>query len=136
MVDRFSFEDEGKQLRAMVVDDSGIVKSQLVRIIQQAGCVVVGLAADGQEAVDNYKKLMPDFVTLDVEMPNMGGIEALKLIMEHDRGAVVIMVTTVSNKASVLESVKAGAKNYILKPFTPETVKAAISKCFPGVALK
>lgn len=136
MADRFSFEDESRQLRAMVVDDSGIIKSQLVRIIQQSGCVVVGLASDGSEAVDMYKKLMPDFVTMDVEMPNMNGLEALGKIVEHDRGAVVIMVTTVSNKAMVLESVKAGAKNYILKPFTPETVKASITKCFPGVVLK
>lgn len=120
----------------MVVDDSGVIKSQLVRIIQQAGCVVVGLASDGAEAVDMYKKHMPDFVTMDVEMPNMNGIDALKQIVDHDRGAVVIMVTTVNNKASVLESVKAGAKNYIIKPFTPESVKAAITKCFPGVTLK
>lgn len=136
MNERYSFEDDSRQLRAMVVDDSGVIKSQLVRIIQQAGCVVVGLASDGAEAVDAYKKFMPDFVTMDVQMPNMNGLEALKKIVEHDRGAVVIMVTTVGNKAVILEAVKAGAKNYILKPFTPESVKAAITKCFPGVALK
>ncbi len=129
-------EEEGKPLRALVVDDSGIVKTQLVRIIQQAGCVVVGLASDGVEGVEMYKKLMPDFVTMDIEMPNMSGLEALKKIVEHDRGAVVIMVTTVGNKASVVESIKSGAKNYILKPFTSESVKAAVMKCFPKVELK
>lgn len=131
MAERFTFDDERKPLRVLVVDDCGAVKSQLARIIHQHGCIVAGLAANGQEAVAMYKKLAPDLVTMDVEMPEVNGLEALREIIEYDKGAVVIMVTTVANKANVLECLKSGAKNYILKPFTPEGIKAAIAKCFP-----
>jgi len=136
MADRYNFEDEPRQLRAIVVDDSGVIKTQLVRIIQQSGCVVAALASNGAEAVEMYKKHLPDFVTMDIEMPGINGLDALKSIIEHDKGAVVIMVTSVANKANVIESIKGGAKNYIIKPFTPETVKQAISRCFAGVELK
>jgi len=136
MADRFNFDDEHKPLRVLVVDDCGAIKSQLARILQQHGCVVAGLAADGKEAVAMYKKIAPDLVTMDVEMPEVNGLQALRDIIEYDQGAVVIMVTTVANKANVLECLKSGAKNYILKPFTPEGIRAAIVKCFPHLTAR
>lgn len=127
---------EDRPLKVLIVDDSGAMKTLLARALQKIGCVVAGLAANGAEGVEMYKKLMPDFVTMDIEMPGMNGLDALKGILEHDRGAVVIMVTSVAKKDSVIECVKAGARSYILKPFTPEMVRSSVQKCFPKAELK
>jgi two-component system chemotaxis response regulator CheY len=121
-------------LKALVVDDSRLARSILARAVQQCGCEVVGLASNGVEAIDLYKKLKPDLVTMDLKMPDMDGLTAMKAIRLHARDAVVIVVSSLSKKEDVLECVKAGASNYILKPFDVETVKTAIVKCFPDLA--
>jgi two-component system chemotaxis response regulator CheY len=118
-------------LRVLVVDDSRVTRSTLVRMLQQLGCEIAGLGSDGVEAVDMYKRLRPDFMTLDLEMPNMGGQEALKLIRDYDPKAKIIIVSSVAMRTTVLECLKMGAIHYILKPFEPDKVSEVLQKSFP-----
>ena len=118
-------------LRALLVDDSPTARGVIARTVQQLGCEVVGLASDGREAVDMYKRLKPDFVTMDIVMPQMGGEEALKEIRAFDPAAVVIVVSSLGMMKKVLDCVKAGASYYLVKPFSSEKLKEVLAKRFP-----
>ncbi len=114
--------------RAIVVDDSPYIVKELSRILEKHGCEVVATASNGLEAVKKYKELKPDFVTLDMVMPQMGGVQTLVLLKKIDPEAAVIMVSSMSGKDKILECVKAGAKHYILKPFEEEKVVEVLHK--------
>ena len=92
------------------------------------GHEVVGEAGNGQEAVDRYRELKPDVVTLDITMPEKDGLSALREIMQLDPGAKVIMCSALGQEGKVLEAVRAGAKEFVVKPFKAERVLAAIDK--------
>lgn len=97
-------------------------------MLEHHGCQVVATASNGLEAVKKYKELKPDFVTLDLVMPQMGGIQTLVLLKKIDPEAVVIMVSSMSGKDKILECAKAGASHYILKPFEEEKVVEVLNK--------
>ena len=119
-------------LRALVVDDAPTAKALIARTLQQLGCEVVGLASNGQEGVEMYKRLNPDFVTMDLVMPQMTGQEALEAIRAHDPSAVVIVISSLGMMKKVLDCMRAGASYYLVKPFTPEKMKEVLQKRFPS----
>ncbi len=119
--------------RALVVDDSPYIQKELARILERNGCQVVATASNGIEAVKKYKEVHPDFVTLDLVMPQMGGLQTLVLLKKIDPGATVIMVSSMSSREKIVECAKAGAKHYILKPFEEEKVVEVLNKVVFGL---
>ncbi len=113
----------------LIVDDSRTSRRILKDILDRAGYKVVSEAINGKEGVEMYDRLHPDIVTMDITMPEMDGIEALRIIREKDPEAVVIMVTAAGQKDKMMEAVKLGAAEFVAKPFVEETVLEAISKC-------
>ncbi len=103
--------------RILVVDDTMFMRTLVKNILFSGGHDIVGEAEDGVQAVEMYKKLKPDLVTMDVVMPKMNGIEALKSIKAADPKARVIMCTAVGQEQMVKLAIKSGAKGYIVKPF-------------------
>jgi two-component system chemotaxis response regulator CheY len=114
--------------RILVVDDSSFLRNSLKKILEDHGYEVVGMAENGLEAITKYKELKPDLVTLDIIMPQMNGLEVLKLLKAVDPNACVVMVSSMSAKQSVTDCVQAGAKNYILKPYEADKVVTVIRK--------
>ena len=106
----------------VIVDDSGWSRTILRNLLEKNGFAIIGEAGDGEEAFEVYKKLTPDIITLDITMPNMDGIEALRHIMEYDSNAKVAMITSAGQRSKVLESLKLGAEKFITKPFDPALV--------------
>lgn len=103
--------------KILIVDDTLFMRTLLKNILVGGGHLVIGEAGDGEEAVGKYKELKPDLVTMDVVMPKMNGIEALKAIKQIDAGARVVMCTAVGQEQMVKLAIKSGAKGYIVKPF-------------------
>jgi len=103
--------------RVLIVDDSSFMRQSLKAIMEKLGYTVVGTAENGVDALAKYRDLKPDIVTLDIIMPQMGGLQGLKLLRSVDPNAVVVMVSSMADKESVVECAKAGAKHYLLKPF-------------------
>ncbi len=116
------------QIKILVVDDQVFLRRLLTRLIGENGWTVVGGAANGKEAVAMYSELKPDIVMMDVTMPVMDGIEALKAIKMYDPKARVIMVSGAQEKENVEAAMQAGAKAYVLKPFEDEQVVAEIRR--------
>lgn len=111
----------------LVVDDAQFMRLRLNKILSDSGHEVVE-AANGLEALEQYEKHSPDVVLLDITMPEMDGLTALKEIKSRDPNATVIMCSAMGQQALVLEAIKAGAKDFIIKPFEPERVIQAVSK--------
>jgi len=88
-------------------------------ILSQAGFTVVGEAENGKQAVEKYQQLKPDLVTMDIIMPEMGGIEAVKQITQLDPGARILMCSAMGQQALVQEALQAGARDFVVKPFQP-----------------
>ena len=124
--EKINGETRGKG-SVLVVDDSHLMRKLLSVAIQQAGYNVVGMAANGLEAIELYKTLKPDIVTLDINMPLMSGDETLRELIEIDPNAKVIMVSASSNSKNVLSSLKEGAVSFITKPFKTEEIVAALN---------
>lgn len=118
--------------RILVVDDAMMMRLILKNILSSAGYEVCGEAANGQEAIDAYKKLKPDLVTLDITMPICDGLSACKQIMEYDKNANIVMITAMGQQVMVLEAISYGAKDFLVKPFQADKVLATVSKIFTG----
>lgn len=114
--------------RILITDDALFMRVTLKNILTQHGFEVVGEAQNGKESVDLYKELKPDLVTMDITMPEMDGLEALKAIKAHDPGARVIMCTAMGQKNMVVEAIQSGARDFIVKPFQPDRVVEAVKK--------
>ncbi|HEX8987851.1 MAG TPA: response regulator [Rhodocyclaceae bacterium] len=114
--------------RAVIADDSATMRQLLKAILERTGVAIVGEASDGREAVDLVAMHAPEIVCLDVEMPGMGGIEALLAIRAHSPAAQVMMVTGQASRDFIVQAGRAGARGYILKPFQPEKVAEAINR--------
>lgn len=112
----------------LIVDDSKALRDQLEEILIRLGHNIVGQADNGASAIRMVKELKPDIVTLDRIMPKMDGVDTLRMIKKLVPQVAVIMVSARSDKASVLECVKAGASHYILKPFEQDQVAAVMEK--------
>ncbi len=113
-------------MKALVVDDSAVMRKVLIGALTRADITDVEQAADGQEAVDAVKRGEFDLVLMDWNMPNMLGIDALREMRALGKTMPIIMVTTEAEKSRVVEAIKAGASNYIVKPFEPSTIVAKI----------
>ena len=114
--------------RVLVVDDAVFMRKMVSDALSKGGHEVVGEAANGQEAVQQFQSLKPEVTTLDITMPEMDGISALKAILEVDPGARVIMCSALGQESKVLESIKAGARDFVVKPFQSDRVLEAVGK--------
>jgi len=114
--------------RVLIVDDAAFMRMAIRTILDKNGFEVAGEAENGQIAVRKYKELKPDIVTMDITMPEMTGIEALKSIKAVDPGAKVIMISAMGQEVMVREAIILGAKSFIVKPFKEEHVIQTISK--------
>jgi two-component system chemotaxis response regulator CheY len=114
----------------LVVDDIAFVRKTLIEILTEAHYEVVGQAADGSEAIDLFKKLKPDLVTLDLVMPKMSGIEAARQITKIDLHSRLIMITAMAQEHLIMEAINAGVRDYILKPFAALDLTRAIERAF------
>jgi two-component system chemotaxis response regulator CheY len=113
--------------RVLIVDDALFMRSMIKDILVNAGDFeVAGEASNGREAVQRYEEIKPSLVTMDIVMPEMDGIEATKEIMQRDPKAVVVMCSALGQEALVIESLAAGAKDFIVKPFSAERVLKVI----------
>lgn len=114
--------------RLLIVDDALIMRRLIADVARQAGWEVVGEASNGQEAVEKYVALRPDLTTLDMVMPLMGGLEALREIRRLDPHARVVMVTAVDQREALLESIREGALDFVVKPFDRERILGVLHK--------
>jgi two-component system, chemotaxis family, chemotaxis protein CheY len=104
----------------LVADDSLFARKNIGKIVSRIGGRMIGEAVNGLEAVKLYNQLKPDLVLLDVTMPELDGIEALRKIMENDNGAKVIMVTSLGHKEMIWKALRLGAKHLLNKPYAPD----------------
>ncbi|MCP3739104.1 response regulator [Rossellomorea sp. BNER] len=114
--------------KILIVDDAAFMRMMIKDILVKNGYEVIGEAADGVQAVEKYKELNPDLVTMDITMPEKDGIAALKEIREFDSSAKVIMCSAMGQQAMVIDAIQAGAKDFIVKPFQADRVCEAIQK--------
>lgn len=112
--------------KIMIVDDAAFMRKRIRNILLKEGYEVVAESTNGKEAVDHYKQHKPDLVTMDITMPEMDGITALQEIKNIDPAALVIMVTAMGQQSMVIKAIKAGAKDFIVKPFEPERVLSTV----------
>ncbi len=111
--------------KIMIVDDAAFMRITLKSILQKAGYEVEE-AVDGQDAVDKYRKIKPDAVTMDITMPNKDGLEAATEIRSQNPDAVIIMCTALGQENLIRKAVQIGVKDFIVKPFDPERVISAV----------
>lgn len=114
--------------KILIVDDAAFMRMMIKNILIKEGYDVVGEAENGAQAVEKYKELNPDLVTMDITMPEMDGVSAVKEIMKINKGAKVVMCSAMGQQAMVIDAIQAGAKDFIVKPFQPDRVIEAISK--------
>jgi two-component system chemotaxis response regulator CheY len=114
--------------RVLVVDDAAFMRKMVSDALSGGGHEIVGEAANGAEAVQRFQELRPDVMTLDITMPEKDGLTALREIIAVDPGAKVIMCSALGQESKVLESIKLGAKDFVVKPFQPDRVLSAIEK--------
>jgi two-component system chemotaxis response regulator CheY len=114
--------------RVLVVDDAAFMRKMVTDALTGGGHEIVGEAANGSEAVQRFQELRPDVMTLDITMPEKDGLTALREIIAVDPGAKVVMCSALGQESKVLESIKLGAKDFVVKPFQADRVVSAIEK--------
>ena len=112
----------------LIVDDAAFMRMMIKDILSKNGYNVVGEAENGKIAVDKYNEVKPDLVLMDITMPEMDGIQALKAIKGNDPNAQVIMCSAMGQQAMVIEAIQSGAKDFIVKPFQADRVLEAVKK--------
>jgi two-component system, chemotaxis family, chemotaxis protein CheY len=112
----------------LVCDDAVFMRTMVSDILSQAGFTVIGEAENGRQAVEKYQQLKPDLVPMDIIMPEMGGIEAVKKITQLDPGARILMCSAMGQQALVQEALQAGARDFVVKPFQPSRVLEAVQR--------
>lgn len=115
-------------MNVLIVDDAVFMRKMLTGVLTNNGHTVVGEASNGGEALDKYKELKPDLVLMDITMPEVDGIQGVKLIRGYDSNANIIMCSAMGQQAMVIESIQAGAKDFIVKPFNEERVIESVNK--------
>jgi two-component system, chemotaxis family, chemotaxis protein CheY len=130
---RKSSEDVGGRILAMavnvlIVDDLAFIKIVLRDIIEKAGFRVIGEASNGEQAITMYQDTRPDVVLMDITMPGMDGLTALKKIREIDQAARVIICSALGQQQLIVQAIQLGAKDFIVKPFQPQRVISALKK--------
>lgn len=114
--------------RVLIVDDLAFIKLIIKDTLEKTGFEVAGEASNGVEAIEQYKRLRPDIVLMDITMPRMDGIQALQEIVKIDPQAKVIMCSALGQQKLIIQSIQLGAKDFIVKPFKPERIVGAIKK--------
>lgn len=114
--------------RVLVVDDAAFMRMMIKDILRKGGYQVVGEAEDGLRAIEKYRELKPDLVTMDITMPEMDGITAVKEIRKIDENAMIIMCSAMGQQAMVIDAIQSGAKDFVVKPFQTDRVLEAIRK--------
>lgn len=114
--------------KVLVVDDAAFMRMMIKDILRKGGYEVVGEAEDGAKAIEKYKELNPDLVTMDITMPEMDGISAVKEIRKVDPEALIIMCSAMGQQAMVIDAIQAGARDFVVKPFQPDRVLEAVRK--------
>lgn len=115
--------------KILIVDDAAFMRMNLKNFIEEAGFEVIGEAENGRDAIEKYKTLRPDVVILDITMPVMDGLEALKTLMNIDSKAKVIICSAIGQKAKAYDAIEMGAKDFVAKPFSRESIIKSIQKC-------
>ena len=116
----------GKKI--LLVDDTMFMRVKLRSLLEKMGHQIVGEGANGREGVEKFKELSPELVLMDITMPEMDGLTALRKIMEYDPKAVVVMVSAMGQECNVMEAVMAGAKNFVVKPFQETKIEEVLSR--------
>ena len=106
----------------LVVDDAVFMRATIKRMLENHQFEIIGEAANGKEAIEKYRELLPDVVTMDITMPGMTGIEAVKAITSEFPEAKIVMVTALGQQKLIVEAIESGAKDFITKPFNPEQI--------------
>ncbi len=114
--------------KIMIVDDAAFMRMLLKDILENNGFQIVGQAVNGRESIQKYKELNPDMVTMDIMMPGMDGIQAIKEIKSIDPNARIVICSAMGQKERVIEAIKAGARDFIFKPFQPEQIVQTLLK--------
>jgi two-component system chemotaxis response regulator CheY len=115
-------------IRVLVVDDAAFMRMMVKDILSKNGYEVVGEAENGMKALEKFQELKPDLITMDITMPEMDGISAVKEIKKIDANAKIIMCSAMGQQAMVIEAIQAGARDFIVKPFQPDRVLEAVRK--------
>lgn len=116
---------------ALVVDDALFMRTTIKNMLESWGFDVVGEADNGKKAVSLYRELKPDLVTMDLTMPIMSGLDAIKQIIPEFPDAKIIMVTAMGQQRIIVDAIESGAKDFITKPFTPEKLKEVVNNIIP-----
>ncbi|MBF8250661.1 MAG: chemotaxis protein CheY [Deltaproteobacteria bacterium] len=115
--------------KVLVVDDAAFMRNMIKDVFgSMPGFTVIGEASNGVEAIEKYKELRPDLVTMDIVMPLKSGIEAAREIINADREARIIMCSALGQESLVMEAIDAGAKDFIVKPFKAEKIQEVVSR--------
>jgi two-component system chemotaxis response regulator CheY len=117
--------------KILIVDDAGFMRKMVQTHLSKAGYTDFIEGEDGQRAVDLYEEVKPDLVIMDITMPNLNGIEALRIIKEKDPDAKVVMCSAMGQEAMVMEAIKLGALDFIVKPFKAERIVQTVNKILP-----
>ena len=112
----------------LICDDALFMRTMVGDILTQAGFEIIGEAETGVQAVAQYQRLRPDLVTMDIVMPEMDGIDAVRAITAHDPTARILMCSAMGQQALVVEAIQAGAKDFVVKPFQPARVLEAVQR--------
>lgn len=112
----------------LVCDDAIFMRTMISDILRQAEYDVIGEAETGVQAVERFRELKPDLVTMDIVMPDMGGIEAVREIVKIEPNAKILMCSAMGQQALVVEAIQAGAKDFVVKPFQPSRVLEAVQR--------
>lgn len=116
--------------RILVTDDAAFMRMQLKDNLTKLGHEVVGEAENGRDAVEKAQELNPDLITMDITMPEMNGVEAVREIKKTNAGVKIIMCSAMGQQGMVVDAIQAGACDFIVKPFSPERIKEAVDKIF------
>ena len=114
--------------KVLIVDDAAFMRMMIRDILEKNGFEVIGEGSNGLKAVELYKKEKPDVVTMDITMPDMDGIEAVKAIKAFDPSAKIVMCSAMGQQTMVMDAIRAGARDFIVKPFQADRVLEAIRK--------
>ena len=116
--------------RILIVDDAKVTRAVIRQVLTRHGFQVAGEAINGKDALTKYSKQQPDAVIMDIIMPEMDGLQGLKEIMAFDNHAKVIMVSAIDQRDAIMEAIRYGAKDYVVKPFEDDRIIAALNNVF------
>ena len=119
--------------RVLIVDDSILMRRMIADTLIDDGWEVAGEASDGEEAIQQYRQVRPDAVTMDIVMPGTDGLYALEEIIRSDRAAKIIVVSALNQTKLISEAIRKGAQDFLAKPFLPEQLQATLVGCRPAL---